>query len=88
MEIMKIDRQEEKREEERRRKRARVPEEVKHTEYEREDRKKREAQEGIGRVIWQLCGREAPTGRCYDGNVLFGPSRPNPAAGSFAEGKF
>lgn len=41
MEIMKTDRQEE-REKERRRERARAPEEVKHIEYEREDRKKRD----------------------------------------------
>jgi len=29
-------------------------------------------------VLFGSCVAEAPTGRCYDGNVLFGPSRPTP----------
>lgn len=29
-------------------------------------------------VLFGSCVAEAPTGRCYGGNVLFGPSRPTP----------
>lgn len=83
---MKTDRQEE-REKERRRKRARVPEEVKHIEYERErerigrsemeDTRSEKVRKGSV-VLFGSCVAEAPTGRCYGGNVLFGPSRPTP----------
>lgn len=80
---MKTDRQEE-REKKRRRKRARVPEEAKHRIRERgigrseiEDTRSEKVRKGSV-VLFGSCVAEAPTGRCYGGNVLLGPSRPTP----------
>lgn len=55
-------------------------EEVKHSEREREEVRRSEMRcEKVRKgsdVLFGSCMAEAPTGRCYDGNVLFGPSRP------------
>lgn len=55
-------------------------EEVKHIANEREEIGRSEMRSEKVRkgsvVLFGSCVAEAPTGRCYGGNVLFGPSRP------------
>lgn len=55
-------------------------EEVKHIADERDEVGRSEMRSEKVRkgsvVLFGSCVAEAPTGRCYDGNVLFGPSRP------------
>lgn len=57
-------------------------EEVKHIANEREEIGRSEMRSEKVRkgsvVLFGSCVAETPTGRCYGGNVLFGPSRPTP----------
>lgn len=81
VEIMKTDREEKNERKREREEETDLAEEVKHIANEREEIGKSEMRSEVRKgsvVLFGSCVAEAPTGRCYGGNVLFGPSRPTP----------